>query len=272
VKLDAWRYHFHRLRHEIGQKLILGGLGYRVRGYLPNRLSTDFRHEQHLITPLTRALERRPGLFIDVGVNVGQTLLKVLSIAPHRSYLGFEPQIGCAYFVDQFLRDNQITTASVVPLALSDKNTMLPIFAKGQFDEMASLVRDERDVGVQYVSARVGDEVLAELGIDEVAIIKVDVEGAELQVFRGLEKTVAEYRPVCFFEVLPNYTGEARTPIDDVRATHNRSAAASLRDFFAKHNYFIHQIDGSGVEQPIEKFDLDSPADFIGSDYVAHPN
>jgi hypothetical protein len=26
------------------------------------------------------------------------------------------------------------------------------------------------------------------------------------------------------------------------------------------------------LSSPIEKFDLDSPDDFIGSDYVAHPN
>ena len=38
-------------------------------------------------------LEQRRGLFIDVGANVGQTLLDYLSCSPRHGYLGFEPSI-----------------------------------------------------------------------------------------------------------------------------------------------------------------------------------
>ena len=48
--------------------------------------------------PLLGALLRQfPGVFVDVGVNVGQTLTKVKAIEPGRSYVGFEPNPVCVH-------------------------------------------------------------------------------------------------------------------------------------------------------------------------------
>ncbi|MFW2830157.1 FkbM family methyltransferase [Sphingomonas sp. ID0503] len=274
--LAAIPYHLTYIRHQLGQKLKLGDRPYRVRGYITNRLTTTATHEPHLVAALARAMAARSGTVIDVGVNTGQTLQKILSIDAARHYVGFEPQVGCCFFVDQFLRDNKVRNASVVSLALSNSNMLLPLYSEGQFDEMASLVasttsRYRAESAVTYVPARIGDEVLREMSIDDPAIIKVDVEGAEISVFRGLSGTLAEKRPICFFEVLPNYAGHDRVPIDVSLAERNRAAAADLYAFFAEAGYRIHQIDQAGGEAPIDAFDLDRPDAFVGTDYVAHP-
>lgn len=275
MRLNGLSYHLTRLTHELGRRLTLGGRDYRVRGYLPNGLTTSFRHERHLVAPLERALAARPGLFVDVGVNTGQTLLKVLATDPSRPYLGFEPQIGCCFYVDQFLRDNRIGNARILCLALSDENRLLPIYAEGQMDEMASLIaqdaRGHHAAVRSHIPVRVGDEALAELGAEAPAIVKVDVEGAEISVFRGLARTIAAARPICFFEVLPNFVGEARDPIAADAAARNRATARDLMTFFMAAGYGVRQIDQAGAERPIAGFDLDTPAAYAGSDYVAYP-
>lgn len=52
-----------------------------------NNLDLDLRNERHLIEPIRRTLAVRPGAFIDVGANLGQTLAKVLLIVPNRRYI-----------------------------------------------------------------------------------------------------------------------------------------------------------------------------------------
>jgi FkbM family methyltransferase len=191
--------------------------------------------------------------------------------------LGFEPQIACCFFVDQFLGDNKIGNARIVCLALGDENRLLPIYTSGQLDEMASLVKSSTEryratSTAYFIPARIGDEVLAEMAVDDPAIVKVDVEGAELRVFRGLAGIIARARPICFFEVLPNFSGTRRTMIDPQVAAHNRDAAGQLLALFRDAGYTVFQIDCQGEERQVAVFDLDTPAAFIGSDYVAYPN
>jgi FkbM family methyltransferase len=277
MQLSSVAYHLPRLRRELGSRLKLGARDYRIRGYIPNHLATTFEHESHMLGPLRRAMSTRPGMVVDVGVNTGQTLLKILSIDPERPYLGFEPQIACCFFVDQFLGDNKIGNARIVCLALGDENRLLPIYTSGQLDEMASLVKSSTEryrapSAAYFVPARIGDEVLAEMAVDNPAIVKVDVEGAELNVFRGLARILTRARPICFFEVLPNFSGTKQTTIDPQLAARNRDAAAQLLALFRDAGYTVGQIDCQGDERKIVAFDLDTPAAFIGSDYVAYPS
>ena len=45
--------------------------------------------------------------------------------------------------------------------------------------------------------------MIEELGLDDVGILKVDVEGAEADVLDGLERTVRRHRPYVLIEILP---------------------------------------------------------------------
>ena len=120
--LDKIVAHARRAGYHLGKQLTIGDEKFRMHGYYASRLNYSDHHEPFLGTVLARYLKSRQGAFIDVGVNVRQTLMKVLSIDRHRKYIGFEPQIGCSYFVDQFLRLNHIRDAMVLPIALSDSN------------------------------------------------------------------------------------------------------------------------------------------------------
>lgn len=268
--------HLGRLQYQLGRKLTVGSTRYRVKGYIPNRLTTDLHHEPHVYRTIKRVLAQKQGTFIDVGVNVGQTLLSVLSIDPSRPYVGFEPQIACAFFVDQFISDNGLSHVQVISMALSEADGLLPLYSNRICDDMASLQGNPQVDGqdrhmCRMVPVRKGDAAIADLGLDAIAAIKIDVEGAELQVLRGLMQTLAKYRPAVLFEVLPNFYGLERVmqPID--ACARNNEAADGILDFFARAGYRIHQIDEHGNEHVIDRFDLDAAEKFVSADYIAHP-
>ena len=262
--------HLPRLRHQLGRKLQLGNRAYRVRGYIGNRQAVGLAHEAHLIPVIRTALAKREGTFVDVGVNTGQTLLKVLSIDPQRGYLGFEPQVACCACLGQFLHDNDLGHFRILPIALSDRDGFEWLQARDGYDEMASTSTKSFERAIP-VPVRTGDSVLGELGVNAPAVIKIDVEGSELDVLRGLEATLAQARPVVIFEVLPNFTGPDRTPIAHAQAEQNSLRAALIWDLFFELGYRVSQISGTGECSEINAFDLDDREEFVGRDFVAWP-
>jgi len=106
MKLSSIKDHLHRVLHHIGKPLRLGAIDYNLRGYYSNVVKNDLNHEPEVACVMEGALATRQGAFVDVGVNIGQTLLKLLRIDPNRNYLGFEPQIACCFLIDQFIKDN----------------------------------------------------------------------------------------------------------------------------------------------------------------------
>lgn len=264
------------LKYQTYKSLSLEGKYYKVRGYLANRLALDFSHEAFLVPVLTRILRRSPGAFIDVGVNIGQTFLKVLYLDAERRYIGFEPQVDCCFFVGKFIQDNNVSHACVLPMALADRNGLMPLYSGGACDELASLVApsdpDARaDKVTEWVNCRVGDEVLEELKVDIIAAIKVDVEGAELQVLRGLSRTLTKHKPVLIFEVLPNFEGPGRVRKSASACMASAAAADQLMQFLMAANYDVFQIDSKGEESRILHFNLDDARSFVSSDFVAYP-
>lgn len=273
--LDRIKDHVWRVRRQLGEKLRIADNTFHVRGYISNDFCTDTEHEPHLRIALGRALKARSGPFIDVGANLGQTLVKLLSLEPGRVYLGFEPQIAACFFITRFLADNGLSHMKVLPVGLADENRVMTLYGRGESDTMASIAPEENEAAgldQTLIQVRTGDEALSEAGIVNPAIIKIDVEGAEMAVLRGLAKTVAAARPIVFFEMLPNFTGHERRLLPEDKRRERNIRAEEQFAFFVSNGYEVRQLAPDGEERPIKRFALDDPETFIGSDYVAYPS
>lgn len=275
--LERVQSHARRIMYQLGKKLRIGNTDFKFHGYHASRLdNSEKRHEAYLIEVLRRQLESRPGVFIDVGVNVGQTLLKILSIDRERAYIGFEPQIPCCHDVGKFLQLNHLSNAVVLPLALSDSNGISTFYMHGQYDEMASLIVQPESAGdawmTSHIQTRIGDEVLQELEVSDVCAIKIDVEGAELSVLRGLEKTLQMKHPSIIFEVLPNFYGvKERTRHPPEICARNQASAEALFGLLSELAYDIFQInEEDGAEIRVNRFELDDQSAFLGNNFIAH--
>jgi FkbM family methyltransferase len=155
---------------------------------------------------LERLLALKPGAFIDVGVNLGQTLLKVAAIDPHRPYIGFEPNPACVDYAWKLIQKNGLNF-TVVPAGIADTTTLvhLEMFREEDTDPSASIVPAFRSNVVARKRVMVVDpQSLPEGTIpNEVAVVKIDVEGGELIVLRGLLPLLRRTRPFLVVEVLP---------------------------------------------------------------------
>ena len=205
--------------------------------------------------PLMRAALARPGAFVDVGANVGQTLLQVRGVDPDRAYVGWEPNPACVDYLHRLVAANDLAGVTVVPAGLSDRAGLLTLHEHADHSAIASLVDGFRPAAfytrARHVAVLRGDDVLRDLGVGggggPVAAVKIDVEGGELDVVRGLPETLAAHAPPVFCEILPVL--EPGHDTDELRALRTARQEALL-GLLHGHGYRAFRTPhGGGLEE-----------------------
>lgn len=247
---------------------------------IPNVLTRSVKHEPFLTDIFGVALQLKQGAVIDVGVNIGQTLLRMLELVPERPYIGFEPQPLPAACVEIFLRQNNLHHHKILPVALSDSNGPLSIKMRGTGIQglapgTASMVAGFRPESFYDQEALIfavrGDDVLRALGVQEIALIKVDVEGAELEVLRGLTQTLVSCRPIVVFEVLHHYLVATDSHLDDNVIAERERRILSLENHLREAQYKILHIEGTAAVKEVQRIQPKRVNDLSSTDYVAVP-
>ena len=159
-------------------------------------------------------LREHSGTFLDVGANIGQTLLKLRSITDQVKYIGFEPNTVCNFYLHQLIEANKIQNAQIVPVGVASENGLaeLVFYHTSQTDSSASIVKDFRSKNKvrrkEYVPILDFETLSPSLDLDNVAVLKIDVEGAELDVLLSCQKILEKYNPIVIIEILPVYKKE----------------------------------------------------------------
>jgi len=211
-----------------------------------------WEQEPWLNRTIATLLAESSGAFVDVGVNLGQTLIKVKTLQADRAYIGFEPNPTCVAFVRRLVAANRFRDTTIVPFGLSDSARALSLFARSEdpADSSATVVPDLYVTQETWertpVAVIPGDEALAALGVGRVGVLKIDVEGAELEVIRGLEGTLRAHRPSVICELLPSYApGQKRWAFRQPRAD---AVVATMRSL----GYRLFRLLPSGEALPLE--------------------
>jgi FkbM family methyltransferase len=160
-----------------------------------------------------RILENFEGTFIDVGVNNGQTILKIAAVNPEQSYFGFEPNPVCYYYSRKLIALNHLSSFKLFPVGLHTENKIVELFHDNEFAAGASILPNFRENKkkynqVQNVMVMRGDEIILQQNPSAICFLKIDVEGAELEVVSGLKETINKYKPIISLEILPVYSLE----------------------------------------------------------------
>jgi FkbM family methyltransferase len=191
-------------------------------------------------------LSKRDGAFIDIGANIGQTLLKLKSVAPEVEYIGFEPNPACIYYLRELINTNQFTRTEILPIGLSNTDTVVELLYMGlsEVNSAASIVQDYRPNNKiydrQYVPIFTFDHILEVLKPAQIAIIKIDVEGAEMEVLQGMHHTLSEQHPFIIMEILPAYTAQNTMRLERQKR---------IEVFVYEHRYEIYRIEKTSDER-----------------------
>ena len=159
-------------------------------------------------------------MFIDCGVNIGQTLIKVKNAMPGIKYTGFEPNPLCVRYAHQLILVNDLQQAVVFSAGIADKTQVLDLHLSrsNKADTGASMIAGFRS-GVSYKipSLFVDSGSLNIWSKEKIGCIKIDVEGGELEVIKSFKDLIVRDQPLIICEILPiyNYSNTFRAQRQD---------------------------------------------------------
>ncbi len=154
--------------------------------------------EQVAMTAALASALRSDGMYVDVGANKGQVLREAVRLAPRARHIAFEPIPAVAA---ELARAYPVVECRQMALAASPGVAQFCHFKK--LDGWSGLrrsprVSDERG-DPQYITVTVStlDEQLTE---GTPSVVKIDVEGAELDVIEGARALLGRAKPLVIFE------------------------------------------------------------------------
>lgn len=194
------------------------------------------RFEEGLVELIQKRV--RPGdVCFDIGGNVGAVTLPLAdAVGPAGSVHTFEPEPR--NFVR--LSNNLALNPSI--------QRQVTLNQLGLSDEAGALYWSEDPgnpgngtlgaTGEQEIRVTTLDAYCEEMSVARIDFMKVDVEGMELQVFRGGEKSLRTFRPAIYFETLGRYKGAAKSNFDH------------LESFLKDCGYTLHKLHRDGSLTP----------------------
>jgi len=138
----------------------------------------------------------RPGDVIwDVGAHVGvYTLLASVLVGASGGVVAFEPFPDNLRFLYRHIAMNRLRNVAVVEAAVSDRRGE-GFFAPGSSSSTGRLDQTNGTLRVRCITL---DDALGEMTCPPPAVIKMDIEGGELQALRGGQKLLGEHHPAFF--------------------------------------------------------------------------
>lgn len=143
------------------------------------------------------------GVFVDVGANTGLFTSQVVLSRPEAKGYLFEPVPEYAQCCEERFRG--YNNLNIENLALSDSEGSLTLWMGKDNLGWNTLVAPKTDSSMTpiQIKAVTFDDYADAVGINEIDVIKIDVEGAEYLVLEGMKRTLARLnkKPVILCEI-----------------------------------------------------------------------
>lgn len=142
----------------------------------------------------------RPGqVFFDIGGNAGCISIPVAHAMPTVRVFAFEPQVSLARCLAVSAKLNRLENVQVFTYALGDKQGTVDLFIPAH-GVCASLIADAKKSRSVPCAMTTVDAEISASRLPSPHVIKIDVEGAELQVLTGAANLIRNRTPIVIFE------------------------------------------------------------------------
>ncbi len=134
---------------------------------------------------------------IDIGANVGDTLLRLYNSNPELKYYSIEAD---NYFF-KYLKMNKEKIVSGINTKVTLINALVGENLVGNLSKTTTgtktLIEDKNGIKTRPL-----DKIILENNIDEIALIKIDVDGYDYNVLKSGINQIRKYKPILFFEYM----------------------------------------------------------------------
>lgn len=177
---------------------------------------------------------------IDIGANVGNHALRIGLMGGR--VVAFEPNPQAMLLLQQKIRVNPNVNVLAVRRGLSDRQGQLLLSLPNHCN--LGTASFEKKVGTRSIDVDIcrGDEADEIKALSRLDFVKIDVEGHELKVLAGLQKTLATYCPSVFFEWQGGSLADVKSLFPNGYSFYRFLGDQTLAFFFAKPGYRLQPL------------------------------
>lgn len=164
---------------------------------LSSRWELNFvKNTEEKVFKMMKAEFEEGDIFFDVGANIG--FYSCLFSEKASEVYSFEPNKNAVDILQQNIENNSLDNVNIVRAAASDNNGSKKLSkAPGSSVMGTAQVQDSED---GEIKARTIDSLFEEEKVRIPDLVKIDVEGHELEVLRGMEEVLSKSSPVIYVE------------------------------------------------------------------------
>ena len=201
-----------KIKEIVYDKLILGPRSFPYFGvtvYFPKGCQLFYRTceegvYEHTAIRILSQLVKENTFFFDIGANIGLISIPVLKNNPSCNCVAFEPSPNTLPHLQRTASESELANrwkiiGKAIGAGPSELDFHLSSTALGAYEGFKNTGRVpiERLVKVSVNSI---DNEWTALGCPPVSVIKIDVEGAEADVFAGAKECIAKCKPYIYIE------------------------------------------------------------------------
>lgn len=154
----------------------------------------------------------------DIGGYIGLYSLAAVCCNPQAAVYCFEPQLVNYHSITRNAAANDYCSIHVYQTALGDMEVEVPFARSGQTGRIAT---SEASGDTENTPLTTLDRLVQQEKIPPPDTMKIDVEGYEAHVLRGMQSILQQNKPVVLVEIHPNFLrefGERADGVDDFMA------------------------------------------------------
>ena len=182
---------------------------------------------------LIKKISKKNKIFLlDCGCNYGFYSFYAASLSSQNSVIAIEASPTTAKDFEKNLNLNKFKNIVLKNFAISNTDNVTIILNESKNDWESSLTHSEFDKKkVTKIKTKKIDTIIKNKKLDDYSLlIKLDIEGHELQAIEGAKNTIKKYKPIIIIE-LSSYIFNKKNQTFD-----------NLKSFLVKFNYSIYSI------------------------------
>jgi FkbM family methyltransferase len=169
----------------------------------------------------------KPGMvFVDVGANIGYySLMASKLVGSNGKVFSFEPWSRNRSLLEENIKLNNLSNITIIPKALSNEESdstkiYLPVDDNCGMPSLKKLNEENYTGDFELTSTTTFQDFLNTFKPGNIDVIKIDVEGSELNVLKGMSGSLADknFNPVILLELiefsLSNFSTSVKEIID----------------------------------------------------------
>lgn len=151
---------------------------------------------------------RDTDIVVEAGANIGSESVLLSRYAAHGHVYCFEPNPYSFERLEINIRINELKNVSAFETALGEKDDSIRfhIYPKSFYNSgMSSKYMDTQDTREITVKQSTLDTFVQDQDLERVDFIKMDIQGAEMDLILGAAETIRKFRPKIFTEACEPY-------------------------------------------------------------------